>query len=511
MTTLDPVTRARAYRFIAVQTLVWYVMIVVAKPYLDKYGDMVEVYAWSQHLLMGSNKHPQFLPWMAHFWFLAFPRTVASFYALAAINLGAGFLGIYALGRQVLATRTQALAAVALSALAFPYLTLPDKLNMNAICLSTWPWVSWAFFVAVKHPTARGRILAGIGFGLLAAIAMMSKYYSALLLASILIASVVPGMVGNWRRPAPWLGLAAFALAILPHLLWQRAHGFETVVYVDEQGTGLDLYHFLSFGLAPVYYWLIPWIAVLAMFYRGPVWRRFARSLRMQGAGDALWYLAVMPYALSMVAGLIGFVYLSEPWAIPIGYAFTLLWIRNADLEPEAVLAKCTRLLGAFRWIWPLMVVLAVVFAIFAAFTAPEEAYYPERAATAAIDAQWQTLAPGVPLAWAASGNDAARIAYFSRLPQLVEALPDLPDTLPDYYPPRPNWQAEGGVVICPLGNGSDTTQQTVCTKKVEDWARNDGFTLVPYRFSVERSGLYFPLKRPYAFAAFFHLPKVTQ
>ena len=68
---------AKPATFILVQTFVWYLMIVTAKPFLDKYGDMVEVYAWSQHFLMGSNKHPQFLPWMAHFWFLVMPPSIA--------------------------------------------------------------------------------------------------------------------------------------------------------------------------------------------------------------------------------------------------------------------------------------------------------------------------------------------------------------------------------------------------------------------------------------------------
>ena len=54
---------------------------------------------------------------------------------------------------------------------------------------------------------------------------MMSKYYSALLLATLLLASLLPGNRRTWREPAPWLGLGAFALvialpvAVLVHLL----------------------------------------------------------------------------------------------------------------------------------------------------------------------------------------------------------------------------------------------------------------------------------------------------
>ena len=51
--------------FIPLQVLAWYGAILIAKPYLDSYGDMVEVWAWAQHWLMGSDKHPQFLPCLA--------------------------------------------------------------------------------------------------------------------------------------------------------------------------------------------------------------------------------------------------------------------------------------------------------------------------------------------------------------------------------------------------------------------------------------------------------------
>ncbi len=501
----DTTTRT-ACLFILAQTLIWYAMILIAKPFLDNYGDMVEVYAWSQHLLMGSNKHPQFLPWVAHFWFLVAPRTVASFYALAAINLCVGLAGVYALGRQVLATRTEALAAVALEALAFPYLTLADKLNMNSICLATWPWAAWAFLVAVRHPSARTRLLAGVGFGLLGAVAVLGKYYSAAALASVLVASLMPRVIGVWRGPAPWAGLVAFVFAMLPHLLWQSHHGFQSLSYIEEQGKGLNLRLLLSFGLTPVYYWIIPWSLALATLYRGPLWQRFGRSLRRTGSSDTLWYLAVLPYVMSMVLGAVGFVVMSEPWAIPIGYAFTLLWVRNADVAAERVLERCRQILRAFRWIWPGMLVTAGAFALWAAFSGVEQLYYPEAEATAAIEAEWQSVAPGQPLVWASPGNDGGRIAFYAL--GRVEALPDLPDILPDYYPPHPNWQAEGGVVICPLGSGRTT--ETDCTQKTALWAAKNSISLIPFRFAVQRKGLYFPRAEPYAFAAFFHVPQAA-
>jgi hypothetical protein len=224
-----------------------------------------------------------------------------------------------------------------------------------------------------------------------------------------------------------------------------------------------------------------------------------------------LWYLAVVPYAVSIAIGASGFVQLSEPWAIPIGYAYTLLWLRNADAGPEVVEARCRAFLRAFVWIWPVMLVLGGVFAVWAATTGAKQLYYPEAEAAAELDAAWQGLAPGQTLAWAAPANDGARMAFFSRLVPKVEALPALPDALPDYYPPQPNWRAEAGVVICPLGKGSDTSAETPCTQEVAAWATRNGLSLTSHRFAVQRQGPRFPRAEPYAFAAFFYLPEAGQ
>ena len=275
---------------------------------------------------------------------------MAAFYGLAAVVLAVGFYGIYALGRALGLPKTVVLAAVALEALAFPYLTLPDKLNMNAICLATWPWTAWAFVIALQHPVARQRTLYGALWGVLGAVAVLSKYYAALLLTAQFIAAVMPANRRCFREAAPWVGLATFVLVMSPHVAWQARHHFETLLYVDEQGQGLDLFHLAAFATLPVYYWIIPWPLALWLFHKGPLWRRVGQSLRWQGAGDILWHMAFGPYLLSLVAGITGFAALSEPWGIPIGFAFSLLWLRNAGpgLEPASA-----RLLSAFRYIWP--------------------------------------------------------------------------------------------------------------------------------------------------------------
>ncbi|OIQ74701.1 hypothetical protein GALL_436380 [mine drainage metagenome] len=230
---------------------------------------------------------------------------------------------------------------------------------------------------------------------------------------------------------------------------------------------------------------------------------RIRRSLRMQGRGDVLWFLAFGPYVLSLFFGLIGFVHLSEPWGIPIGFAFTLLWLRNGDADR---LGAVDPLLGAFRYIWPAMILLGAVFAYGAGRNGDHAFYYPEQEAALKIGAEWQRIAPDQRLYWVASGNDAARVAYFARLPKRLEALPATPDALPDYYPPVPDWQHKSGVIICPLGPGADIVTENDCTRAAEKWTAVNKGADRSIRFAVARRGFYFPRYEPSSFAAFFYV-----
>ena len=80
------------------------------------------------------------------------------------------------------------------------------------------------------------------------------------------------------------------------------------------------------------------------------------RRTKMILAG-VLAVLAFLPWVTTLGFGVAGVVELSTPWAIPIGYAYALLWLRNLDaLCPQATLG----VLAALRRAW-LPVVVAVL------------------------------------------------------------------------------------------------------------------------------------------------------
>lgn len=494
---------SRPVPFIIVHCLVWWAMTVIAKPVLDSYGDMIEVYAWSQHWLLGSDKHPQFLPWLAKIWFFVAPKSVASFYLLSAVNLAVALLGILALGRALKLGEMQVLVAVALSALALPYLTLPGKLNMNAICLATWPWTTWAFVRAVSGP-AKPRLLHAALFGLLAALSILGKYYSIVLLIPLFAYTLMPRQLWLWRTGAPWLAIAVFLAALTPHLFWLANHR-EAIAYAGDQGSGDDLgravYYIAKFAAAPLFYWPLPLLLAGLLLAGGPVLARFTRLLRWPQAMPLLGVAALGPWLTTFLFAVTGLVELSTPWAIPIGFAFTLYVVANA--EPRLLEANGPKLMRAFHAFWLALIAGAIVMAAVRGYTAETEYYTPEQEGAVAAAEHWRDR-HDMPLSWVSSGNRAAYIAFFA--PRSVEALPGLPDGLPSYYPPRETWRAEAGMVFCsllPAGNVDAS-----CLQNVRGWAAANGMQSEEAVLTVKRTGLQFPLEVPFDLAVVYVWPK---
>ena len=119
--------------------------------------------------------------------------------------------------------------AATLLLVATPFYTFNAyKYNANTIFLSLWPWTLYVFIKSVDLMSRRNALI----FGVLAAACILSKYYSALLLATCGLSLVVHP---NGRRyllsPLPWIAGGVFSLLVLPHLLWALNTNAPPVAY----------------------------------------------------------------------------------------------------------------------------------------------------------------------------------------------------------------------------------------------------------------------------------------
>ena len=503
------------FGLLGLHALVWVLAHGIANTNLDSYADMLENYAWGQNLAWGSAKHPPFFAWVTGVWFLIFPTIDTAYYLLSYLNVAIGLLGVYRLA-QALRLHSLALPAVLLLCMAFPYSTLAAKFNANSILLSVWPWVAVAWLHSVRH-AGPSSWLWSVALGLLSAIAMLSKYYSGVFLLGIFLTALVSQEGRRWFvTPKPWLALLVFGLGLLPHLQWLQSHDFVTLHYISEQGSesGTDWRQVLKFALAPMAYWLLPWLLSAFLFAPGQpsfLQRLLGWPLRLlrcwlpQGWDDTLFWLAMMPWLITLMFGVTGFVELSLPWAIPVGFGFSLLWLRNLTVAQADAPQAAPRLRYAMI-AWCILVVLGSPW--YAWHQAKEGAnnfYLPRREAATELINGWQERHPDLRLRWVGGAwAENALLAFYGD--DSVQVVPGVPDQFPATVNPVANWQQQGGLLLCPLGQ-VDKPTATDCPQQMQAWLHANGQQVEPYRIVVESHGFWFTKRMPFAYVAFDYLP----
>jgi len=504
---------------LGVHVLAWVLAHGIADTNLDSYADMLENYAWGQTLTWGSAKHPPLFAWVTGIWFAIFPTTDTAYHLLSYLNVAIGLLGVYRLA-QAIERSDLALPAVVLLCMAFPYSTLAVKFNANAILLSVWPWVAVAWVHSIRASGHKG-LAWSAALGVLAALAMLGKYYSGVFLLALFLAALASDAGRVWcLTPKPWLTLVVFGLSLLPHIHWLQGHDFVTLHYVSEQGTedGVNWRLLSKFAIAPIGYWLVPWLLCTALLtpektsigrmlctWPARMWRSWCPT----GWGDSLFWFAMLPWAITLVFGITGFVELSLPWAIPIGYGFSLLWLRNLSQDEATTWLVTQRLLKCLVAWFALVVLVSPWYAWHQAQDGTENHYLPRREAATVVLQTWHDRHPDIQLEWVGGQwAESALLAFYGD--HTLRVVPEVPDQFPATVNPLPNWPSRAGLLLCPRGLVSEPLA-TDCPERMQAWLQSQGQNATPLTITVKSQGMRFPLDMPFAYTVFEYLPKSTQ
>ena len=481
---------------LALYVCAWTVSHFISDANLDPYGDMLENVAWGQRFEWGNAKHPPLVGWVVGAWFSTMPRGDTAYHLLSYGTAAVGLLGIHRLG-LVLGLGPRALPATLLMTLALPYSTLAVKFNANSILLAIWPWIGVAWCRCITRKSS----IWALGLGVIAALGMLGKYYTATLLMTLVAATLATPAGRLWlRTPGPWLAAGAFLVSIAPHLNWLQNNDYGPIRYGADQGAGtINLPQLASFAAAPFIYWLLPWVIYAALTAEGSGRARLGswfhqlfHAWRPTGTDDALFYLAVGPWLVSLVFGATGVVALSSPWAIPIGFAFPLLWARN--LGPTRSLADVARRI-TLGWL-AVILVLSPVYGWLQATDGDENHYRPRRAAANAALNEWRSRYPDEVLTWVAGiGPEATSIHFYGD-----------PDVRPLLAPPDPASIDGAGMLFCALGP-VDRPHHTDCPARMETWLIASGRAATPIRITVASEGWRFLQTRPFAYLLYPALP----
>jgi 4-amino-4-deoxy-L-arabinose transferase-like glycosyltransferase len=337
--------------------------------------DMTEAWAWGKEFQLGYAKHPPFSAWVAGLWFLIMPRSNLGFYLLSGVNVALALAGVWKLAGIFLGTRAR-LAALFFLMLTPSFSLWAVKFNVNAPLISTWPWTAYFFLRSLETRRIDYSVCAGVLGGL----ALLTKYYSLVLFATLLIVAMLhPERRRYFASPAPYLTNFVGLLVVTPHVWWTIAAGFPTIDYaISKTQFGVAEARSTAFGsvagaMAALGVGLLAYVTAFGAQGRGLLRRSLAAAAEKSDAWIGC--LAYAPLLLTIAAYLflnarvtIGFL-LPTFFALPVAF----LALSRAEVTPTVL--------------WRLGVWVAAVWLTLLA-AAPGIAYYTLRFG------DWRALEP---------------------------------------------------------------------------------------------------------------------
>jgi len=202
--------------------------------------DVVEGYMWGREWVLATYKHPALPSWALEASRIVTGAVGWPAYLLSQLCIGATFLLVYLLGREVMGRERAAAGTLLLTGIAF-YAWPTPEFNHNIAETPLWAALPWALWHAVE----RRRLVWWVLVGVFAAAGLYAK------LSTVLLLVTMAGWI-LWdvrarqclRTPGPWLGLAAFLLLATPLALWLYTHELGPLHYAAQrsmqaQGHGL--------------------------------------------------------------------------------------------------------------------------------------------------------------------------------------------------------------------------------------------------------------------------------
>jgi hypothetical protein len=306
------------------------------------HADSAEMLAWGRDFALGYTKHPPLGAWVAGAWFTVMPCTNWSFNLLGTMVAVSGLVGVWKLAGLYVDGHGQRLAILPLL-LTPAFTTWVFKYNANSILLGVWPWAAY-FFLRMIETRA---LLPSVAAGVFAALAMLGKYYSIVLLATLFCVLMVhPERDRVLRSRAPYVAMLAGAIVLAPHAwwLWERReiafmHAVSRTTF-DPESARITTLRSLVGGLMT----LIGPALLLAFAFGADL----KTAMRRLGAGAwapairPVLVLAWGPLIFTILAYLLGNVRIGGEFLLPAFFAIPLLMILQVGSWDVLVVRRAT-------------------------------------------------------------------------------------------------------------------------------------------------------------------------
>jgi len=395
---------------LAVFVTLWTAFLAIAYLNADLHPDVIEAWTIGRTLDWGGAKHPPLMGWVTHAWTLVFPIADWSFHLLAMVNSALALWIIDLTARRF--TKGDKRAIVLLLLMLLPvYQFQAQRFNANSVLFAVWPLAIYCFLRSFETRNAGWAAVAG----LVAALAILGKYYSAFLVVGFVFAAIFhPARRAYFTSAAPWVSAGAGVLLLAPHVHWMLTSGTSPLGYALATHGGLTMGRAFLSGLT----FLLGLAATLAL--PGLVWAvmirtragDYLRGFRPLDSGLLLLLLiAIGAIIAPPVVSLMLRSSLTAVWASPGLFAFVLVAVCAARFPVDRTE---TRRLAAG--------ILAVT--LVAVLLAPAHAYYRNghpfregrnyysRAMTEVMQ-RWRQVSPS-PLKTVSGDKLAMALAFYS-------------------------------------------------------------------------------------------------
>ena len=296
--------------------------------------DSLEAYAWGREFLLGYYKHPPFWAWIAGLWFSVMPKTDWSFWLLSELNGALGLAGAYALMGRFYGQKVRVIGVLLLMLTPF-YQFNALRFNANTGLVAIWPWTLYFFVRSIERP----RIASAVACGLLAGIAMLSKYFALVLIGTCFLASLTHhNRRAYYTSAAPYVTFLVALAVFAPHLFWMFRDGFQPLIYL---ATKIDLRDreisnsYFQFVGASMAFFILPMAILLVARWRG------GRAAAMPAPGNGPAFeniITFAPFVLTLLAGSAGHTALAVPFGVPIFSTVPLSLQRFAKAREDVAL-----------------------------------------------------------------------------------------------------------------------------------------------------------------------------
>lgn len=267
--------------------------------------DTLELVYWGRDWMLGYGKHPPLATWIVDIAVRSGPIPLAQILLLAQVCVAVSAYYVWATARLLMPEQPALIAAlVFLASPAASYFSL--QVNHNSLLMPFW---AASLYFALRHfrqPHWRSGLIAGVSAGL----AMLVKYEVALLFLSLLVLAVVtPTYRRIFRSVGTWLGLAALAVVLTPHLMWLAGNNWSTVSYaldardVSSWSDVLQALNNTAAGLGVLAVGPLLWFGIAQIFGSGFTLNRTRLSLRRDLTTAAI--LALAPPALLIIGAIL--------------------------------------------------------------------------------------------------------------------------------------------------------------------------------------------------------------